>query len=65
MSHLEVTGDEPFVPRPNLRNLVSEDWDERMAAAARRRFGVMQRKDPVSPTCKSSPFIVANPRSAD
>lgn len=28
-AELEVTGDEPFVPRPNLRK--SDDWDERVA----------------------------------
>jgi hypothetical protein len=28
---LEVRGQQPFVPRPNLRGLHSEDWDERVA----------------------------------
>lgn len=28
---LEVRSDEPFVPRPNLRGLESDDWDERVA----------------------------------
>ena len=26
---LEIHGDCPFVPRPNLRSLESDDWDER------------------------------------
>ena len=28
---IEVSGDESFVPRPNLRSLESDDWDERVA----------------------------------
>jgi hypothetical protein len=28
---LEVRSEQPFVPRPNLRGLTSEDWDERVA----------------------------------
>jgi hypothetical protein len=28
---LEVRGEQPFVPRPNLRGLESDDWDERVA----------------------------------
>ena len=30
-SELEVQGDRPFVPRPNLRVANAEDWDEQMA----------------------------------
>lgn len=30
-AELEVTGDQPFVARPNLRSLESNDWDERVA----------------------------------
>ncbi len=30
-AQLEVTCEEPFVPRPNLRSLESTDWDERVA----------------------------------
>lgn len=30
-AELEVTSDQPFVPRPNLRSLESDDWDERVA----------------------------------
>jgi hypothetical protein len=30
-AQLEVHGDEPFVPRPNLRSLESQDWDECVA----------------------------------
>lgn len=30
-AHLEVTCDDGFVPRPNLRSLRSNDWDERVA----------------------------------
>jgi hypothetical protein len=30
-AQLEVESPEPFVPRPNLRSLASEDWDERVA----------------------------------
>lgn len=28
---LEVCSDQPFVPRPNLRSVESDDWDERVA----------------------------------
>jgi hypothetical protein len=30
-AELRVTGQAPFVPRPNLRDLDSSDWDERLA----------------------------------
>ena len=30
-AQLELQSDQPFVPRPNLRSLESEDWDERVA----------------------------------
>lgn len=30
-AQLEVEGDEPFVPRPDVRGLDSDDWDERVA----------------------------------
>jgi hypothetical protein len=30
-AELEARSDEPLVPRPNLRSLESEDWDERVA----------------------------------
>jgi len=30
-AQLEIHSDRPFVPRPNLRNLGSNDWDERVA----------------------------------
>ncbi|WP_165251985.1 DISARM system helicase DrmA [Paludisphaera soli] len=30
-TQLEVTSDEPFVPRPNVRSLGSDDWDDRVA----------------------------------
>ena len=30
-SQLEIHGDQPFVPRPDLRSLESTDWDERVA----------------------------------
>jgi hypothetical protein len=30
-AQLEVASAEPFVPRPNLRSLESDDWDERVA----------------------------------
>lgn len=30
-AQLEIHGDRPFVPRPNLRSLESSDWDERVA----------------------------------
>ncbi len=30
-AQLEVHSGEPFVPRPNVRNLESDDWDERVA----------------------------------
>lgn len=30
-TQLEVQSDVPFVPRPNLRSLESDDWDERVA----------------------------------
>lgn len=30
-AELEVTADQPFVARPNLRSLESNDWDERVA----------------------------------
>ncbi len=30
-AQLEVSCEEPFVPRPNLRSLGSDDWDERVA----------------------------------
>jgi hypothetical protein len=30
-AQLEIFGDLPFVPRPNLRSLESDDWDERVA----------------------------------
>ena len=30
-AELEILNEEPFVPRPNLRSLESNDWDERVA----------------------------------
>jgi hypothetical protein len=30
-TQLEIHGDRPFVPRPNLRSMDSDDWDERVA----------------------------------
>jgi len=30
-TQLEIHGDQPFVPRPDLRSLESTDWDERVA----------------------------------
>lgn len=30
-TEIEIRSDEPFVPRPNLRSLESDDWDERVA----------------------------------
>ena len=30
-TQLDVRGEGPFVPRPNLRSLESNDWDERVA----------------------------------
>src|SRR5207245_10079106 len=38
-AQIEVTVDPSFVPRPNLRGLQSEDWDERVADLQYRDVG--------------------------
>ncbi len=38
-AQLEVTSDVPFVPRPDLRGLESEDWDDRVADLQYRDVG--------------------------